>query len=81
MVTIRDVSLVEANNLIRLMMSALGQKRTCAVQNGMSALPPIADMCGATRDVRFVPCVDGSELARTFFTFAALVGAAMCSAC
>src|SRR6516164_2569610 len=26
------------------------------------------------------PCVDGSELARTFFTFAALVGAAMCSA-
>jgi hypothetical protein len=32
-------------------------------------------------DVRFVPCVDGSELARTFFTFAALVGAAMCSAC
>ena len=28
-----------------------------------------------------MPCVDGSELARTFFTFAALVGAAMCSAC
>jgi hypothetical protein len=27
-----------------------------------------------------VPCVDGSELARAFFTFAALVGAAMCSA-
>jgi hypothetical protein len=26
------------------------------------------------------PCVDGSELARTFFTPAALVGAAMCSA-
>jgi len=24
--------------------------------------------------------VDGAELARTFFTFAALVGAAMCSA-
>ncbi|MGA9201738.1 MAG: hypothetical protein WBZ67_14705, partial [Pseudolabrys sp.] len=30
--------------------------------------------------IRFVPCVDGSELARAFFTFAALVGAAMCSA-
>ena len=30
-------------------------KRTCAVQLGMSALPPKADMCGATRDVRFVP--------------------------
>ena len=26
------------------------------------------------------PCVDGSGLARAFFTYAALVGAAMCSA-
>jgi len=34
-------------------MSASGQKQTCAVQNGMSALPPKADMCSATRDVRF----------------------------
>src|SRR5262249_8129796 len=32
-------------------MSALGQKQTFAMQTGMSALPP---------------CVDGSELARTF---------------
>jgi hypothetical protein len=39
-------------------MSALGQKRTYAVQYGMSALPPIADMCAATRDVRFVPIAD-----------------------
>jgi hypothetical protein len=39
-------------------MSGLGQKQTFAVQNGMSALPPIADMCGATRDVRFVPKAD-----------------------
>ena len=39
-------------------MSALGQKRTCAAQYGMSALPPKADMCGATRDVRFVPIAD-----------------------
>ena len=39
-------------------MSALGQKRTCAVQNGMSALPPKADMCGAKRYVRFVPVAD-----------------------
>ena len=39
-------------------MSALGQKRTFAVQKGMSALPPKADMCGATRDVRFVPIAD-----------------------
>ena len=28
-------------------MSALGHKQTFAVQNGMSALPPKADMCGA----------------------------------
>ena len=29
--------------------SALGHKRTFAAQKGMSALPPKADMCGATR--------------------------------
>jgi hypothetical protein len=39
-------------------MSALGQKQTCAAQKIMSALPPKADMCGATRDVRFVPKAD-----------------------
>ena len=39
-------------------MSALGQKQTCAAQKGMSALPPKADMCDATRDVRFVPIAD-----------------------
>ena len=39
-------------------MSALGQKQTCAVRNAMSALPPIADMCGATQNVRLVPEAD-----------------------
>jgi len=39
-------------------MSALGQKQTYAVQNGMSASPPIADMCSATRDVCFGPKAD-----------------------
>ena len=39
-------------------MSALGQKQTFAVQKGMSALPPKADMCGALGDVRFVPIAD-----------------------
>ena len=39
-------------------MSALGQKQTCAVQNGMSALHPKADMCGALVNVRFVPIAD-----------------------
>jgi hypothetical protein len=43
----------------------MGQTEPCARLSSMAALPP---------------CVDGSELARVFFTFAALVGAAMCSA-
>ena len=41
-----------------MLMSALGQKQTFAAQNVMSALPPIADMCGALGDVRFVPIAD-----------------------
>ena len=39
-------------------MSALGQKQTFAAQKSMSALPPIADMCSALADVRFVPIAD-----------------------
>ena len=39
-------------------MSALGQKRTFAVQKGMPALPPKADMCSALGYVRFVPIAD-----------------------
>ena len=39
-------------------MSALGHKRTWAVQNVMSALPPIADMGGARSHVCFVPKAD-----------------------
>ena len=38
-----------------MLMSALGQKRTFAVQTAMSALPPKADMRSAKRDVRFAP--------------------------
>jgi hypothetical protein len=38
-------------------MSALGHK-TFAAQNAMSALPPKADMCGATSDVCFGPKAD-----------------------
>ena len=44
--------------LTRELMSALGQKQTYAVQKSMSALPPKADMCGATSDVRFGPKAD-----------------------
>ena len=43
-------------------MSALGQKQTCAVQKVMSALHPIADMCGALVDVRFVPIADITKM-------------------
>ena len=39
-------------------MSALGHKRTFRAAMAMSALPPKADMCGATRDVRLVPIAD-----------------------
>jgi hypothetical protein len=38
--------------IVQERMSALGQKQTFAPQNVMSALPPKADMCGATTDVR-----------------------------
>jgi hypothetical protein len=44
------------------LMSALGHKRTFAVQNGMSALLPKADMCSALGDVRFVPIADMSGI-------------------
>ena len=40
------------------LMSALGHKRTYAVQKGMSALPPKADMCSAQAHVCFVPKAD-----------------------
>jgi hypothetical protein len=39
-------------------LSALGHERTCAPQKAMSALPLKADMCGATRHVRFGPEAD-----------------------
>jgi hypothetical protein len=40
-------------------MSALGgHKRTFALHEVMSALPPKADMCGAAEDVRFGPIAD-----------------------
>jgi hypothetical protein len=35
-----------------------GHKQTSAPQKAMSALPPKADMCGATKDVRKGPIAD-----------------------
>src|SRR5262245_48876734 len=48
----------------------LGHKQTSGRHLAMSALPPKADIERHDWHVRFVPCVDGSELARLFFTFA-----------
>jgi hypothetical protein len=45
--------------------SALGHKRTFAVQNGISALHPIADICSALAHVRFVPIADIETLTRS----------------
>ena len=60
-------------------MSELGHLRRGHV-DGMSAIAPIATELLGEGNGRKGPCVDGSELARDFFTYAALVGAAMCSA-
>jgi hypothetical protein len=43
-------------------MVALGHKQTFALQKVMSALPPKADMCGATSDVRYGPKADIGRL-------------------
>ena len=42
-----------------------GSKADIAVQNGMSALHPKADMCSALGDVRFVPIADMASLIRS----------------
>ena len=62
---IRDLRLAKWGSGVSLhgsnpepLMSALGHKQTCAMQNVMSALPPKADMCGAARDVRQGPIAD-----------------------
>ena len=52
-------------------MSALGHTQTFAVQNGMSALHPKADMCSALGDVRFVPTADIANNTVTLLTSAA----------
>jgi hypothetical protein len=57
--------------MVRFAMSALGQKRTLMRLKPMSALPPKADLPQCRLDVRFGPCVDGSELARRIFTLQA----------
>src|SRR5215470_16473859 len=48
----------------------LGHKQTKRYYGAMSTLAPKADIERHDCHARFVPCVDGSELARLFFTFA-----------
>ncbi|MGB9053420.1 MAG: hypothetical protein WCC54_14020, partial [Pseudolabrys sp.] len=48
----------QTKELEGIAMSALSQKRTCAAQKVMSALPSKADVCGAIWDVCFVPIAD-----------------------
>src|SRR5262245_17568961 len=55
--------LLRQNHPMALLMPQSGrrpqhQKQTFALHQPMSALPPRADMCGATRDVRFGPKAD-----------------------
>ena len=47
-------------------MSALGHKQTFAVQKGMSTLPPIANICSAIADVRFVPKAEIQTTGKAF---------------
>src|SRR5262249_18424148 len=47
-----------ASQQIAAPMSALGQKRTSRLVEGMSALPPKADIGIEPRNVRFVPIAD-----------------------
>ena len=52
--------------VLALAMSALGQKQTCAVQLGMSALPPIADICSALAHVRLCANSGHDDVKRAF---------------
>jgi hypothetical protein len=49
----------------------MDQKRTFRIVRAISAIPPKADIDRCPCHVRFVPCVDGSELARRIFTLQA----------
>src|SRR5882672_8022283 len=48
------------------------QKRRFGDRSVTSALPQLTDIPGVCRHVSKVPCVDGSELARAFFTLCSI---------
>ena len=54
-------------------MISISQKRTFRSAIGMSAILPKADMCGAARDVCFVPIAESSQQIVSLFDH--LVGA------
>jgi hypothetical protein len=54
----RGLLWAKSGHFAAAVLSALGQKQTFAAQNGMSALPPKADMCGARANVCFGPIAD-----------------------
>jgi len=58
-----------------------GYERLSLPLQTSSALPFRADLDGSSAIGRYVPCVDGSELAKRIFTSQGLVAATMCSAC
>ena len=46
------INILRTGDIYQALMSALGQKRTCAVHWAMSALPPKADIQDCQRIVR-----------------------------
>jgi hypothetical protein len=55
---IENSTVILRSSIAQRRVSALGQKRTFNGVSPMSALPSIADIGGAHRDVRFVPKAD-----------------------
>ena len=56
------------SNFLTFEASAQGQFQKSGCPTARSALPPETDIVGLVAEVRLVPCVDGSGLARAFFT-------------
>jgi hypothetical protein len=61
--------------------SELGHERRIRADAPATGRPQTVDPARGQGGFRLGPCVDGSGLASAFFTHAAVVGAAMCSAC
>jgi hypothetical protein len=84
----RFVMFVEQECLFCPVKIATHSRRRLWVKNGhaeqvaaAAGSPQKAALLAVGRDFCHGPCVDGSGLARVLFTRAAVVGAAMCSAC